>query len=265
MSKTLLEITEEILSDLSSDEISSIFDTAEATQVARTVISTYRDMMSDKEWPHLRRLATLTATAGGRPTHFDVPDDIKMLDYVSYNNQKLGETRMDYQPVTEISPDDFLRFTQRRNSDAARTDIVTDTGGSLLLIDNDADPLYYTSFNDKEIVLDAYRASSGITALDPTRFQIMAYYQPSEMVLDDASVPFLPDEAIAALITEAKSYCWINYKQTENPKIEAAARIQKRYLSQKAKKVGQGNRRTDFGRHGGRSANQEPTFRKSRN
>ncbi len=45
MKYTLLEIVQEILSDMDSDEVNSIDDTTESEQVATIVKSTYLSMM----------------------------------------------------------------------------------------------------------------------------------------------------------------------------------------------------------------------------
>jgi len=55
MKRTLLDMVQEILSDIDSDEIESIDDTVESEQVVSILKSTYYAMMSNRDWPHLRR------------------------------------------------------------------------------------------------------------------------------------------------------------------------------------------------------------------
>src|SRR3546814_20541284 len=57
--KTLLEITQDILSDIDGDEVNSIDDTIESARVASIVRSTYESLMSHRNWPHNRKLITV--------------------------------------------------------------------------------------------------------------------------------------------------------------------------------------------------------------
>ena len=50
MKYTLLEIVQEILSDMDSDEVNSIDDTVESQQVASIVRSAYMAIMSNRNW-----------------------------------------------------------------------------------------------------------------------------------------------------------------------------------------------------------------------
>ena len=70
MKYTLLEIVQEILSDMDSDEVNSIDDTVESQQVASIVRSAYMALMSNRNWAHLRKLVNLVnSTTTAQPTH----------------------------------------------------------------------------------------------------------------------------------------------------------------------------------------------------
>ena len=77
MTKTLLDITQEILSEMDSDDVNSISDTVESEQVANIVITVYRDMMSNRNWPHQKGAAVMTARSAyefpciGRTTYLN--------------------------------------------------------------------------------------------------------------------------------------------------------------------------------------------------
>lgn len=78
MAMTLLDIVQDILSDLTSDEINSISDTAEAEQVARIVLSTYRGMVSSRNWPNHKQIFSLTPSGNSeRPTHMTAPSNLR--------------------------------------------------------------------------------------------------------------------------------------------------------------------------------------------
>ena len=94
MKKSLLDITQEILSDMDSDEVNSIDETVEATQVAEIVRSTYFAMISNRNWPHTRRSVNLVASGDASyPTHMRVEEDFKELCFINYDKASHGETR----------------------------------------------------------------------------------------------------------------------------------------------------------------------------
>ena len=138
MKKTLLEIVQEILSDMDSDEVNTIDDTIESAQVAEIVRSTYFAMISNRNWPHTRKTVKLLASGSSAyPTHMKVKEDFKELCFINYNKAGQGETRKKFLPLTWIEPDDFLRVTNKRNNDASNVDVITDYTGVELLINND--------------------------------------------------------------------------------------------------------------------------------
>ena len=60
--KTLLEIVQEILTDMVSDEVNSIDDTVESQTVASIVRSVYESMMANRNWPHTKQLVQTEAS-----------------------------------------------------------------------------------------------------------------------------------------------------------------------------------------------------------
>ena len=264
MSKpTLLAIVQEILSDMDSDIINSIDDTDEAGQVAQIVKSTYDAMISNRNWPHTKRIINLAAYSDNMlPTHMLVTDEIKEMISIYYDKKKQGDTRLLYQEVKWMEPDDFLRYTNGRNSDDAFIMTVTDPSGVILLISTNKAPTYYTSFDDKTIVFDSYDSEVDNT-IQTSKTQARAYVVP-ELVIDDDAVPDLPREAFSALIEEAKSKAMFKLKQMTDSKAEQEATRQQHWLSRKAWTVAGGIRFPNYGRNSNRNyaRRDEPTFRK---
>ena len=252
MKFTLLELVQDILSDMDSDEVNSIDDTFESQQVAQIVKSTYIAMMSNRNWPHQMKLVYLEASGDDAlPTHVTVQDPIKEMVSVNYNKAREGETRRRYQPMKWLEPDDFLRHTNRRNSDEDNIDIIIDTSGIELLIRNDLPPTYYTSFNDNVLVFDSYDKAVDDT-IQESKIQARAYVMNSWVHEDDA-IPDLPDEAFTALLEEAKSRAMFKLKQTADNKAEQESRRQQAWLSRKAWRVAGGIKYPDYGRSGGKN------------
>lgn len=258
MKKSLLDITQEILSDMDSDEVNSIDETVEATQVAEIVRSTYFAMISNRNWPHTRRSVNLVASGDASyPTHMRVEEDFKELCFINYDKASHGETRKKFLPIKWVEPDDFLRVTNSRNNDSQNVDIITDYTGVTLMVFNDRHPTYYTSFDDNNLVFDSYDNEVD-TTLQSTKTQAMAYVIPKWEQVDDF-IPDLPSEAFTALIEEAKSRCMLRLKQVQDIKAEQEANRQQRWLSRKAWTVHGGIRMANYGRR--RRSSSEPTFR----
>lgn len=260
--KSLLELVQDILNDLDSDEVNSIDDTTEATQVAQIVRSTYEAMMSNRNWPHQKRLLTLTPSGDNAlPTHVTMQEEIKEMVSVRYNSAKAGQTRLYYQPVMYLEPDDFLRYSNSRNTDDINIDVIYDTVDVPLLIRNDQPPKYFTSFNDNVLVFDSYDKAVDDT-IQASKIQAVAYIM-LEWIHTDDFIPNLPAEAFTALLEEAKSRCFVKLKQQSDPTAATEARRQQAWLARKAWRAAGGVKFNSYGR--GRIKDQrDPTFERDR-
>lgn len=258
---SLLELVQDILSDMDSDEVNSIDDTVESAQVAQIVKATYQAMMSSRNWPHQKRLLTLTPSGDDTlPTHVTMQEEIKEMVGVKYNCAKLGETRRYYQPIYWVEPDDFLRISNARNSDDVNIDIIV-SDGIELLIRTDQPPRYYTSFNDNVLIFDAYDKAVDDT-IQASKIQAQAYVMLDWVHTDDA-IPDLPAEAFTALLEEAKSRCFVKLKQQTDPTAATEARRQQAWLSRKAWRAAGGVKYPSYGR-GKIKDCRDPTFERDR-
>lgn len=248
MSKpSLLEIVQEILSDMTSDVISSIEDTDEAGQVALIVKSTYDAMIANRNWPHTARTVNLVASGDNLlPTHMSIGEEIKEMISVYYDKRKNGETRIRNEEVVWKDPDDFLRYINKRDSDDANTLTVNDASGVKLLILTNKAPTFYTSFDDNTIVFDSYDSTVD-TTLQEIKSTVRAYTIP-DFVIEDTHIPDLPKEAFPALIEEAKSKAQSKLNQFQDVKAEQEAGRQQRWLSRKAWRVNGGIKYPNYGR-----------------
>jgi len=247
MTKTLLDITQEVLSEMDSDEVNSISDTVESEQVANIVITVYRDMMSNRNWPHQRGAAIMTARSDSDfPTHMILDSSIKELISVRYNKALTGETRKKYELITYKNPDDFLAYTNNRDNDNSTVDVVTDDSGIDLLIINNTHPKYYTSFDDTNIIFGSYDNTID-TTLQVSKVQALGYIL-SLLTFADESVPSIPDEALSALIEESKSRAQLKLRQFQDVKSEQESSRQQRWLSRKAWKTNGGIQYPSYGK-----------------
>ena len=246
---SLLDMVQDILNDIDSDEVNSIDDTVEALQVAQIVKSTYFAMMSNRNWAHLRQSIQLTPTTNlAQPTHMYVKEDIKELDFINYDSRDEAGTRAKWVRMEWREPEEFLKVVNSYNELNDNVDVVNDDSGLDITIMNDRHPTLYTSFDDKTLVFNAYD-SVRESNLQSTYVQAMAYVMPKWIPADDF-IPDLPDEAFIALIEEAKSRASLKLRQVADQKAEQESNRQQRWLSRKNRRIEGGIRYPDYGRRG---------------
>lgn len=232
MKYTLLEMVQDILNDLDSDEANSINDTIEAQQIAQIIKTSFFELISNRNWPHLRKLLQLEALNDlTKPNYLRTPSNVTELEQIKYNRAKDGDTRLLFQDITYKYPDEFLREVQARNTDLDYITIVTDFSGIPLPIVTNQPPTYWTSFDDKHVVFDSYDKTVDDT-LKTSKSQAYGYVQ-AEWEHDDGFVPNLPPDAFALLLEESKSNAFLTLKQMPNQKAEQRANRQNRWLSRK--------------------------------
>lgn len=244
---TLLEMTQDILNDLDSDEVNHIDDTIEAQQVAQIIKTCYYEMLSHRNWPHMRKLIQIEASGDlSRPNYLILPENLQELSYFKYDKAKIDAVDINLQDVVFKEPDDFLRYVSGRKSSADNVETIIDPTGTKILIFNDQAPSYWTSFDDTYLVTDAYDKAVDDT-LKKSKTQAQAYMIPIWNRID-SFVPDLPAEAFPALLEEAKSTAFITLKQVANQKAEQKAKRQQSWLSRKAWRAAGGVRYDNYGR-----------------
>ena len=229
MKKTLLEIVQDILNDLDSDEVDSIDDTIEATQIANIVAATYFDLISDRVVPEHKELFKLTALADStRPVYLALPDSIGVLETFWYN-VSLDGVKKEYKEMTWLSPLDFIRNVADQDSSATNTITVPDFNGSTdLVVFNDRMPTYYTSFDNKHIVCDAY-VSTVDTTLQTAKTRAYGQAIPTVTLVDTFVFDF-ESKYFPYLIAEAKSRSFSILHKTVDQKVEQTARRHKSFI-----------------------------------
>lgn len=247
MKLTLLEYVQDIANDMDTDEVNSISDTFESEQIAQIVKSTYFAMMSNRNWPHLKKPIQLDGSTDlALPTHMYLKDDVKELVFINYDKARLGDTGKRYAATKWVEPDDFLRVLNNNNSSNDNVDVISDPSGIELLIVNNKAPDYYTSFDDNTVIFDSYDKEVDAT-LQGSKVQAQAYVMPT-WTHDDDFIPDLPTEAVTALLEESKSRASMKLRQMPDQKAEQESQRQQRWLSRKAWEVKGGVRYPNYGR-----------------
>lgn len=227
---TLLQMVQDILEDINGDEVDSIGDTEESTQVAGHIKKTYRNLVSNSNWPHTRELITLTPRSDStKPTHFTMNEDVKMLEEVYYNTEDSTDTDKKYTRMEYLTLSEFMMKTNKRKSSESDVVVITDDSGIELLIKNDKAPEYYTSINEVDIIFDSYDSTVDST-LQQSKLQAWGLVVP-EFQLTDSFVPNLPPDAFALLMEESTSRCNYKMRQLEDIKSEQNSIKQARWMS----------------------------------
>lgn len=263
LKKTLLEITQDILNDISGDEVDSINDTVESIQAAAIVRSAYYDMMTTRDWPHTKKLITPVADATTTlPTHVQFDDAMKSLISINYDVSKIVG-KLEYKDVKFLLPDNFLRFTNQRNTQDTSNKKITDPSGVTLIISSKSGPTYYTSFDDKQIVMDSYDSSLEDN-LVMSKFQAYGYVIP-DWTQEDTFIPPIPTEVFPLLINEAKSRASLLLRQQPDQKAEQQSGRQDRIMARRGWSINPERRFPNYGRNPGHLPStrlRDPTFRR---
>lgn len=205
MSKTLLEIVQDILNDMDSDPVNSIDDTTEAGQVAQIVRTTAEELLSSRNWEDYKLLTNLEGLADtSNPTKMLIPLTIEEVEWVKYDGKD----------VTYLTPYEFKTLLFNRSVITG----VIDANGYVL----NRNPSYYTSFDGKYLHFDGYNSLVD-TTLQTNKSTV---YGKKALIWThtDGYTPDIPEKMFPVLVAEAKSTCFIALKQQANVKEESKAK-----------------------------------------
>lgn len=244
---TLLELTQDILSDMDSDEVNSINDTVESLQVAQIIKDTFFNIVSGKHYPHKNTLLQLEASGStAKPTHMKLPENVTSLYSMRYNKKKLADTRDKFSTVDYKTPEEFLSIVDGYISSATETTTVVDVSGITVYVKNNVAPSFYTSFDDEWLVFDSYDITVDDT-LKTSKTQCFGMVMPT-FSLSDSFIPDLPIQMFSYLLNESKSTSFLTLKQMANQKAEQHSISQRRRMSQDAWRLQKGVTRPNYGR-----------------
>jgi hypothetical protein len=205
MKLSLLDITQKILSSLDSDPVNSISDTVESMQVADIVKECYYSLMAERDWPFLHELSQLEGLSDvNNPTKMRIPESINKIKWVKYNKKD----------VQWLPAPAFHKMIMDRVSEEG----VINSDGYIV----NADPVYWTSYDDDYVVFDGINLSEDST-LYASKSSIYAVKAPVWQHID-TFVPDLPDKFFPTLLAESKSQAFVELKQTSNAREEQKAR-----------------------------------------
>jgi hypothetical protein len=228
MKYTLLELVQNILSRLDSDEVDSISDTTEAMQVARVVRNTYFNILARAQLPEHKKLVQLTASGDSlKPVLMIRPDNVTRIDWIKYDKHFDGETVARYDYVTMLPLQQFLEQTDMlRTDDTAVGSMIQNS--ITFYFRTDVAPCFCTVVDDLYVIFDAYDSAVEST-LQTSKTKVFANTVPT-FDLVDTTIPDLDDQQFPLLLNEATSVAFVDLKQQSNEKAEQESRRQWRTL-----------------------------------
>ena len=244
--KTLLQIVQDILNDMDSDEVNSISDTVEASQIAQICQSVFYDVITTVDLPEHDELMTVTGLSDSTKPNFMDANSVTEIKELRYNvSETSGE--LEYKTISYVTPTEFVQDILQRDTSASNVIVVTDpTSGISLPIINDKMPDYYTSFDDRYLCFDSYLATVD-TTLQTSKTLVLGTKIPT-FTVSNSAVPDMDDTIFPYYIAECKSRCFSMLKGGPDPKVEQFARKHRYFQKNNRHKVQQVNIRNDYGR-----------------
>lgn len=216
---TLLEMVQNILSSMDSDEVNSINDTIESQQVAEVIKETYYYLFSTIELPERVGFVRLNGLGDlDKPNYLEIPSNVISLIWLKYLDSSDGK----YYDLEFVPQTEFIERIAQYNSSSSDVTTVTDTSGVIYYVKNNQRPRKYTILNDKYIVTDGYNSTYDTTLQASKSFGWGEVEDTWEN--EDGFIPNIDNDLFPLLLSEAKSTCFITLKQIANQKEEQKSR-----------------------------------------
>jgi hypothetical protein len=133
MKMTLLEMVQNILSALESDEVITIEGTAESAMVAEVLREVYFQLVANQTIPEHQALFQLTDAAVGAEVFMLIPETISRSEWIKYNKMIDGDLDNAFRNIDYLSPANFMKhLLQVASSDTTTVSVTDPTSGIVL-------------------------------------------------------------------------------------------------------------------------------------
>jgi len=220
MKMTLLDMTQNILSRMSSDEVNSISDTTESLQVANIIKNKYFDIINRVPLPEHEQLVQLDPSLDSDvPVLMYVPEgiaDVKWLKY--FNSDETAGPAPGYLYVTILPQNQFIEMVNSFNP--TETDVESFTfsdtsnnfpGDYTFYYKNGRQPNYCTIVSNYYVVFDSYNNALDST-LQASKTMAWGRVIPA-FTMVDSFTPNLAEEQFQLLLNEATALAFYELKQ----------------------------------------------------
>jgi hypothetical protein len=244
MRKTLLEIVQDILSAMDSDEVNSIEDTTEATQVATLCRQVYYDIATDIGLPEREGVFQLTALEGSqdpdRPVLMTIPSTVIRISWIKYNHADPDEDdNANYTDVQYLPYKEFLEmmtgYANSESDDVSEMTFYNDDDEEFrIMYRTDAMPKYYSMLGNT-LIFDAL--DTDIEDTLQTSNTICGGIVYPDFDLADDFEPDLDPSEFSYFINKAKTRAFAELKQTQNADSAQEARRQKIIVQKRKRRI----------------------------
>lgn len=220
MKQTLLEMVQRILQAVDGQMVESIADTREALQVAQCIKETYEHLLYTRDIKARSNLVQLHSVSDvNRPTTLLFNDNVAQIDVLKYYD-KHNERYVD---LTWMDPTLFLERCLDRNPTKNNViNVVEPHSGVRYNVYTDRAPQYYTSFNDNEIICDAWNKEDSHTLME--EFTVAYGLVMPEFKIEDDFVPELAPQHFNLLLNTARVQAAYELNRETDPVVNDRAR-----------------------------------------
>lgn len=252
MKQSLLELTQDILASMDSDEVNSISDTTESMQVAEIVKQTYFNIISRVDISDHDQLIQLNPSLDEtNPVLMYVPAGIGRISWLKYFNTNIidesaaggHDINVDitstqdgipiavpgYEYVTILPVTQFIEMVNSFNPRENNVESFTFNDNSnnfnsayTFYYKNDKQPQFCTILSNYYVIFDGYDATQDST-LQNSKTMALGQVIPT-FTMTDSFIPNLSEEQFVLLLNEAKSLAYFELKQSAHPKAEQEAK-----------------------------------------
>lgn len=243
--RTILQLVQDLGAATGSDEIDTLDETIEATDIAKILKRTFQEVLSRRDWEFIKdRVLQLDARAGGDTKIFNltIPLNVTRLQCVKYvdDNGKFPE-------IKYMQPCDFIDMVQSRDVTLANVTAILNDDGVAINIITDSPPEFYTSFDEINLSFDAHDSTRGTGNLVADSV-IVANVIPTVDFTDPTAVLPIPERMEIMIFTEAQATCNYELRQVADPRSERIARRQNIKMRELEPKTGRDIQEVNYGR-----------------
>src|SRR4051812_35474096 len=190
---TLLEMTQNILSAMNSDEVNSISDTVESLQVAEEVRTAFRDLYSNHDLATFEGLVNLDSPGDvTKPHMLTLPVNVQLIKWLKYRDTTNTNSNTAFRDLIYLEPEDFFTMIVEQPVPATSIHVSILPSSSVTYpINNKKSPRYYTILDDEQtLVFDSFDSDheSYLTGSNAMAWAV----QYKSFVLVDDFIPPIP-------------------------------------------------------------------------
>lgn len=246
---------------MSSDEVNSINDTSESTQIALICKTVFYDIASELDLPeHFSVYELQPSGDSSKPTIMFRPDTAHNLLWLKYNARTEDDTSDVWKELTYLPINDFFNFIHNlRTTDdnVLGFNHVVNGDTITLYARTDVAPQFYSTFDDYTVIFDAYDSEVDST-LQKTK--TLAFGGKSEIfTMDDTFIAPFDEQTYALYYNECKALAWVELRETAHQSAERSSKRHRTALQKNKSAFGgdalsRFDRLPNFGRSGRWSA-----------